>query len=237
VEEIPMHRTTGKTALIHLVLFALLVQTCGCVNRTVHESVEDKGPQVVSSPRPLSERMTIGIGRFSNESIYGSGLFTDESGDRIGKQASDMLARHLLETQRFKVVERPDLGKLRAEAALRGENDDRFKQNLLGVDALILGSVVELGRETTGGIWLLGKEKTQRARARVVLRLVDPKTGELFYTQEGSGDASISATSTLGFGGTAGFDSTLEGKAIDAALVNLMNNITRTLDARRPALK
>jgi curli biogenesis system outer membrane secretion channel CsgG len=232
-----MHRTTSRSALIHLALLALLVQTAGCVSRAVHETVEDKGPQVVSAPLPVSERMTIGIGRFSNESVYGSGLFTDQSGDRIGKQASDMLARHLLETQHFKVVERPDLGKLRDEASLRGETDARFKQNLLGVDALILGSVVELGRETTGGVWLLGKEKTQRVRARVVLRLVDPKTGELFYTQEGSGDASISASSTLGFGGTAGFDSTLEGKAIDAALVNLMNNITRTLDARRSALK
>lgn len=95
----------------------------------------------------------------------------------------------------------------------------------------------DLGRETTGGIWLLGKQKTQRARARVVLRLVDPKTGELFYTQEGSGDATISSSATLGFGGTTGFDSTLEGKAIDAAIVNLMNNVVKTLDARRSSLK
>jgi hypothetical protein len=47
----------------------------------------------------------------------------------------------------------------------------------------------------------------------------------------------MSASSTLGFGGTAGFDSTLEGKAIDAAIVNLMNNVTRTLDSRRSASK
>lgn len=225
------------TVTVPLAVLALLLQTGGCVSRGIHETVEDKGPQVVASPLPLADRMTIGIGRFTNESVYGSGLFTDESGDRIGKQASDMLARHLLETQRFKVVERPDINRLKAEAALRGDSDTQFKQKLLGVDALILGSVVELGRETTGGIWLLGKEKTQRVRARVVLRLVDPRTGELFYSQEGSGDATISASSTLGFGGTAGFDSTLEGKAIDAAIVNLMNNVTRTLDARRSAGK
>jgi curli biogenesis system outer membrane secretion channel CsgG len=95
-----------------------------------------------------------------------------------------------------------------------------------------MGSVVELGRDTTGGVWLLGKEKTQRARARVVLRLVDPKTGQVFYSQEGAGEASLSASSTLGFGGAAGFDSTLEGKAIDAAIVNMINNVVSTLDAR-----
>ncbi|MGH8558744.1 MAG: CsgG/HfaB family protein, partial [Methylococcales bacterium] len=112
----------------------------------------------------------------------------------------------------------------------------QFKQNLVGVDALILGSVAELGRDETGGTWLIGKKRTQRARARVVLRLVDPKTGLVFYSEEGSGDASLSSNSTLGFGGTTGFDSTLEGKAIDAALVNMMNNVIRTLDSRRKSM-
>lgn len=225
-----------QSPLIPVVLVTSILVS-GCINRAIHENVADKGPQVVVAPLPPSERMIIGIGRFTNESVYGSGLFTDESGDRIGKQASDLLARHLLATQRFTVVERPDIGKLRSEAALMGESEAQFKHNLKGVDALIRGSVAELGRETTGAVWLLGKEKTQRARARVVLRLVDPKTGELFYTQEGSGDATISASATLGFGGTAGFDSTLEGKAIDAAIVNLLNNVVKTLDARRSALR
>lgn len=188
---------------------------------------------MVSRPLPLSERMTIAIGRFTNESIYGSGLFTDESGDRLGKQASDLLARHLMQTQRFNVVERQDIGRLRAEAELMGLNEQQFKQNLTGVDALILGSVAELGRDETGGVWLIGKKRTQRARARVVLRMVDPKTGQVFYSQEGSGDASLSSSSTLGFGGTSGFDSTLEGKAIDAAIVNMLNNVVQTLDSRR----
>src|SRR5689334_13524688 len=92
-----------------------------CVTRTVQEGVKDPGPRVVAAnPLPANERMTVGIARFTNESIYGSGLFTDASGDRIGKQASDLLARHLLATQRFNVVERQDIGKLAAEAELMG---------------------------------------------------------------------------------------------------------------------
>ena len=90
-----------------------------------------------------------------------------------------------------------------------------------------------MGRETTGTSWFVGRSKQQRARARVVLRLANPRTGEIFYTQEGTGDATIEASSTLGFGGSAGWDSTLDGKAIDAAIVNMMNNLVRTLDARR----
>lgn len=216
-----------------IILSALVIAGCAGPNRTIQEGVQDSGPRIIANPLPPAERMTVGIARFTNESIYGSGLFTDAAGDRIGKQASDLLARHLMATQRFNVVERQDIGKLAAEAELMGLSKEQFKQSLAGVDALILGSVAELGRDTTGNTWLLGKQKTQRARARVVLRLVDPKTGQLFYTQEGSGEADLSSSSTLGFGGAAGFDSTLEGKAIDAAIVNMINNVTQTLDTRR----
>ncbi len=218
----------GSLALI------LTALTASCSpSRTISEGVADRGPAVAAAPLPESERMTIAVARFSNESTYGAGLFTDQYGDRLGKQASDLLTNHLVETQRFSVVERPDLGRLRAEAKLMGLSEEDFRRNLKGVDALILGSVAELGRETTGSSWFVGRSKQQRARARVVLRLVDPRTGEVFYTQEGSGEATIKASSTLGFGGRAGWDSTLDGKAIDAAIVNMMNNVVRTLDARR----
>lgn len=183
------------------------------------------------SPVPVASRQKVAIARFSNETIYGSGLFTDQNGDRLGKQASDMLAKRLVETQHFTVLERLDLDKLQTEAKLMGLSEKTFRERLEGVDALILGSVVELGRETTGSSWLVGKSKTQRARARVVLRLVDPSSGVVFYTAEGTGDATVEATATLGFGGQAGFDSTLEGKAIDAAIVNMLGNVVTTLDA------
>ena len=214
-------------------VLGLALFVAACVNRTINEGVADRGPTVVAAPLPETERMKIAIGRFTNESTYGTGLFTDQSGDRLGKQASDLLTNHLVETQRFVVVERSDLGRLKAEAKLMGLTEEDFRKNLKGVDALILGSIAELGRETIGSLWFVGQSKQQRARARVVLRLADPRTGEIFYTQEGSGDATIEASSTLGFGGSAGWDSTLDGKAIDAAIVNMMNNIVRTLDARR----
>lgn len=223
-------RAVRTQTMLMLACFAVLV---GCVSRTVQEGAPDRGPQVVPAPLPPAERMTVAIARFTNESVYGSGLFTDAAGDRLGKQAADLLAKHLVSTQRFNVVERQDLARLRSEAELKGVKPDEFQKNLAGAEALILGSVAELGRDTTGSVWLVGKEKTQRARARVVLRLVDGKTGTVFYTEEGTGEASVSATSTLGFGGTAGFDSTLEGKAIDAAIVNMLHNIVRTLDTRQ----
>lgn len=224
--------------LQRLVIGASLAGLCltNCApKRAIHEGVQDRGPAVQAEPLPEGERMTLAIGRFTNETNYGAGLFTDKQGDRLGKQAADLLANRLVETQRFRVVERQDLGRLENEAKLQGVDSDNFRKGLTGVDALILGSVAELGRETTGSSWLVGRSKQQRSRARVVLRLVDPRTGDIFYTQEGTGEATIEASSTLGFGGSAGWDSTLDGKAIDAAIVNMMNNVVRTLDGRRGA--
>ncbi len=215
-------------------LLPLVLAACA-PTRTINAGVPDRGPAVTVAPLPADQRMTVGIARFTNESTFGSGLFTDAQGDRLGKQASDMLANHLIETQRFNVVERQDIGRLQAEAKLMGLSETQFQQHLKGVNALIMGSVVELGRETTSKTWLLGRTKEQRARARVVLRLVDPRTGVVFYTAEGSGDATIETTSTLGVGGTAGWDSTLDGKAIDAAIVNMMNNVVQSLNAYQPS--
>ncbi len=222
-----------KNTFIVIFILALAAANVSCApQRAIHEDVIDKGPVVTANPLPMAERITVAIARFSNETHYGSGLFRDEYGDRVGKQASDSLARQLIATQRFVVVERQDIGRLKAEAELLGVEKDQFRKQLKGVDALIMGSVVELGRETTGKSWMVGASKTQRTRARVVLRMVDPHSGEVFYATEGSGDASLKSTNTLGFGGQASFDSTLEGKAIEAAIVNMMNNITATLDTR-----
>ena len=206
----------------------------GCKpKRNTNLGVVDRGPTVTVAPVPAAERLTVAIGRFSNETHYGSGLFTDEHGDRIGKQASDSLAQHLVTTQRFTVVERQDLGHMKDEAALRGVDGEGFRAQLKGVDVLFFGSVVELGRETTGQEWLVGASKQQRARARVVARAVNPVTGEILMSAEGAGDATLETESTLGFGGQAEYDSTLEGKAIDAAIVNMTNSIVNSAKLRK----
>ena len=89
----------------YLVLLIVLSNLTACVNREIHDSVQDSGPQVVFAPIPAANRITVAVSRFTNESIYGSGLFTDQNGDRIGKQAADLLSRQLLASQHFNVVE------------------------------------------------------------------------------------------------------------------------------------
>ena len=104
----------------------------------------------------------VAIGRFSNETRYGKTFQVDANADPLGKQASDMLSARLVESKKFLVFERPDLNKVMAEQSLSGFG------GLVGVDALIVGSVTEFGRSTTGKSGFLSGTKVQTAHAKVL---------------------------------------------------------------------
>jgi hypothetical protein len=144
-----------------------------------------------------------------------------------------MLATELTRSGKFIVLERPDLGKLEAERLLTGASPTDVRRSLVGVDALILGSVVEFGRETTGDRQVFQRSKRQTARARVNVRLVDPVTSHVFFAADGASEASTEVYTTLGFGGQAAFDSTLDDKAMAGAVADLVDRLQRQL-ANRP---
>ena len=176
--------------------------------------------------KPLFKRK-VAIGRFSNETRYGRSLLRDDENDPLGKQVSDILAGRLVESDRFLVFERPDINKLKAEGELTGES-----LNLVGVDTMIFGSLTEFGISTTGTKGFMSKTKKQTAEASVELRLVDVKTGQVFFTAKGSGSASVEAGEVAGYGGTAGYDASLGDKAIDAAVSDVLNTLIRKLEER-----
>jgi len=168
----------------------------------------------------------VAIGRFTNETRYGKTFLVDANQDPLGKQASDMLATRLVQTQQFLVFERPDLEKVRAEQAITRES------NLIGVDALILGSVTEFGRSTTGKSGFASATKIQTAHAKVEIRLVDARTGYVFFTGSGTGDASTESGEIAGFGSKADYDATLNDRAIGAAISDVQNALISKLQER-----
>ena len=181
-----------------------------------------------SLPSKPRYKRKVAIGRFSNETRYGRSLLRDDENDPLGKQVSDILAGRLVESDRFLVFERPDINKLIAESELTGP-----KLNLVGVDSMIFGSLTEFGHSTTGRKGFLSSTKKQTAEASVELRLVDVKTGLVFFTAKGSGSASLEAGEKAGFGQRAGYDATLNDKAIDAAVADLLNTLIRKLEERQ----
>ena len=168
----------------------------------------------------------VAIGRFTNETRYGKTFQVDASLDPLGKQASDMLATRLVQSQKFLVFERPDLEKLKAEQGILKES------NLIGVDALILGSVTEFGRSTTGKSGFLSATKVQTAHAKVEMRLVDARTGYVFFTASGSGNASTESGEVAGFGSKADYDEALNDRAIGAAISDVQSALISKLEER-----
>ena len=62
---------------------------------------------------------------------------------------------------------------------------------------------------------ILGRGKEQVAYAKVDLNVVDVTSSEVVYSASGAGEYSLSNREVIGFGGSAGYDSTLNGKVLD----------------------
>ena len=223
--------TSGGCISIALAVTAL----GGCATTAPHQ--QQVAAAVSADQQALAQRQAeavavktlkrkIAIGRFTNETRYGRTFLVDPNMDPLGKQASDMLATRLVESQKFLVFERPDLDKVRAEQALAKSS------NLIGVDALVLGSITEFGRSTTGKSGFLSATKVQTARAKVEIRLVDVRTGQVFFTATGTGKASTESGEIAGFGSRADYDGTLNDRAIGAAISDVQSEIISKLTER-----
>ena len=176
---------------------------------------------LIALPMAAQEERTIkrkvAIGRFSNETQYAKGLFYDKENDPMRKQALDILSSKLAASGKFILLEREDLEILVNEAGA--------DMNKIGADYIILGSITEFGRKNQGEQKVFSSTKTQTVEAGVSIRLVETSTGLIIYSDEAKGFAETTSKTTMGIGGTAGFDATLSDKAISAALSQLVENI------------
>jgi curli biogenesis system outer membrane secretion channel CsgG len=234
----------GRKGLLAIVA-SVLCFGAGCATverppkaRANQASIEEQraAQQAATAVVEKTYKRKVAIGRFSNESNYGKGLLlrrTNNSGqtstarvDPLGQQASDVLSTLLLRSGRFLIFERPDLGVIKAEQELSG------KEGLVGVDAMIVGSITEFGRSTEGKTGFLSSTKRQRVRAKVNLRLVDTTSGRVFYAADGVGEAIAESGEIAGFGSRAGYDSTLNEKAISAAISSVLDELIGELELR-----
>lgn len=172
----------------------------------------------------VSLKKKVAIARFSNETKSASSFLSDSSGDRLGKQASDIMAARLADTGLFLLFERIDAGKTQAEAALAG-----LTESGIPVDYLIVGSVSEFGRSTESDTGVFSRSKAQKAYAKVNVRLIEVKTGRIVHSEEGAGEALTETKKTLGVGSSAGFDQSLSDKAISAAISQLISSLVENM--------
>ena len=185
--------------------------------------------QAVATQVPATPTLKrkVALGRITNETNYGRSLLRDRHDDPLGKQVTDLMSKSLTETGAYLVFERPDITRITAESQLTGS-----KLNLIGVDALIIGSLTEFGRKTLGESGFVSSSKRQVAFAKIDIRLVDTKTGHVFFSTSGAGEASTETASAFGFGSQAAYDGTLNDAAIRNAVGDAINRMTVELSAR-----
>jgi len=185
--------------------------------------------KVESAARPFAGvRAPIAVGKFDNRSSYMRGIFSDGL-DRLGSQAKTLLITHLQQTNRFNVLDRDNLAEMKQEAALAQKT-----QTIKGADYVVTGDVTEFGRKEVGDhqlFGLLGRGKKQIAYAKVSLNVVKITTSEVVYSAQGAGEYELSNREIIGFGGTASYDSTLNGKVLDLAMREAVNNLVGGIES------
>jgi len=155
-------------------------------------------------------------------------LFSDGV-DRLGGQAKTILVTHLQQSNRFNVLDRDNMSEIAQESALSKKG-----QQLRGADYVVTGDVTEFGRKEVGDqqlFGILGRAKSQIAYAKVNLNIVNVRTSEVVYSTQGAGEYSLSNREVVGFGGTASYDSTLNGKVLDLAIREAVNRLVEGIDS------
>ena len=173
-------------------------------------------PQVASANSAYNgPRYALAVGKFENRSSFLRGLFSDGI-DRLGNQSKTILIGHLQQANRFSVMDRDNLGEAKFEKDIEGK-----QQALKSAEFLITGDVTEFGRKEVGDqqlFGLLGRGKTQVAYAKVTINVVNTANSEVVYSVQGAGEYALSNREVIGFGGTASYDATLNGKVLDLAI-------------------
>ncbi|MEE8729712.1 MAG: CsgG/HfaB family protein [Rahnella inusitata] len=211
-----------------LVLSALI--TAGTLTGCATESSRTLEVQKVASYNTQynGPRSPISVGKFDNRSSYMSGIFSDGV-DRLGNQSKTILVTDLQQTGRFNVLDRTNMAEIKEEAGIKGQ-----AQTLKGANYVITGDVTEFGRKEVGDnqLWgILGRGKQQIAYAKVSLNVVNVQTSEVVYSSQGAGEYSLSNREIIGFGGTASYDSTLNGKVLDLAIREAVNNLVNGIES------
>lgn len=199
----------------------------GCATEERSRSVEVVKVAAAATPYQ-GPRVPVSVGKFDNRSSFMRGIFSDGV-DQLGSQAKATLISHLQQSQRFSVLDRDNLSETRQEAQFKSQG-----QNIRGADFVVTGDISEFGRKDVGDqqlFGILGRGKSQVAYAKVTLNIVNSHTSEVVYSAQGAGEYSLSNREVVGFGGTSGYDATLNGKVLDLALREAVNNLAVGLDA------
>jgi len=206
-----------------------------------------------SAQGPRKKRVAILDFDYGTVRSHVAGLFGSDID--VGKGISDLLVKHLVQDGTYSVIERKMLDKILAEQNF--SNSDRANPmsaaqigKILGVDAIIVGSITQFGGEDEkkqvggggggwGGFGIGGIKRTKsKAIVTVDARVIDIDTAEILAVADGKGESKREGTSLVGGGAgrggwgvggadfsSSGFQETIIGEAVKAAVEQMSKGL------------
>jgi curli biogenesis system outer membrane secretion channel CsgG len=179
----------------------------------------------------------------------------------VGKGISLLLEQKLVQDGKYRVIDRNAMDKILKEQNF--SNSDRVDPNsaakigrILGVSAIITGSITQFGRDdkhigTGGGGYGLGKfglggvgKSDSKAVVNVTAKLIDINTAEILAVATGSGQSKRSGFTMGGGGGgwsgggggqldmgSSNFANTILGEAVNASVADLGQQLDDKADS------
>jgi len=191
------------------------------------------------APAQRKQRVAVMNFEYATVQSYVSAIFGHNQD--VGKGVADVLVDKLVTDGKYSVIERKMLDKILAEQNF--SNSDRADATsaakigkVLGVDAIIIGSITEFGRDdkktnigggalggVTGRFGIGGVSKTNsKAVVAITARMVSTDTAEILASVTGRGESQRSGTGLLGTGGNSG---NIAGGAVDMTSSNFGQTI------------
>jgi len=200
--------------LIGIFFIIFIINACGVLGEITEISGNTETNPII--------KYRVAVVDFENKTKYGQA--------RLGSSASDILTTELVKSGGFIVVERAQLQKILDEQKFQQSGfvpqDSAISLGkILGLNALITGSVSQFGVKIEGEDALFVQTKRQTAEAVVDIRVIDVQTGRILYANSGKGTAKKESGAFLGMGSHAGYDETLEGKALREAILQFISDI------------
>jgi curli biogenesis system outer membrane secretion channel CsgG len=199
-------------------------------------------------PRVAVLDFDYGTVRTSVQAVFGTDV-------DLGKGITQMLVTNLVKDGTYSVIERATMDKILGEQNFSNSNRADASSaakigKLLGVDAIIVGTITEFGNETknqglgggggSGWTGALAGIHHSKSSTNVALnaRIVNVDTGEIMGVAEGAGTSSRSSTGVGGGGGnwnghgggavdfgSSNFQNTIIGEATKAAVDKLSTDV------------
>ena len=209
-------------------LGAALVLAAGCAPKAPAQA--PAAPEPTYTITTTGPKKRVGIVKFENKASFAKR-------HRVGQAIVDIVTTELARTNAFILVERQELDEVLKEQALgqSGAVDNATAAQagrVLGLQAMIIGTISEFGAKTEHVDAMLVKSKKLVTRAVVDVRLVDTTTGEIIYAGSGVGEAEDTKGEFLGFGAKGGYDQNLGQMVLRQAVQEFMQGLISSLETQ-----